>query len=217
MSNIFKSNTRFSVLVDDIPIQNSKKDKEKKDERFNSFKSERASPFINYREQEQREKERIKQESLKIENFPDLLIVSNKKEFMEDNKTISYIEKLQKENDNKKYIDTDLENLKPGWVLLKSDPLTRRTIIKHHPEINIIEKKEKTKTEKEIAMDVLNVLVDLHEKRSREYIEKFGYDEWETMFKFPDWREREAYLEQMENETNDSEYDEYENEYENED
>lgn len=217
MSNIFKSNTRFSVLVDDIPIQNSKKDKEKKDERFNSFKTERESPFINYREQEQREKERIKQESLKIENFPDLLIVSNKKEFMEDNKTISYIEKLQKENDNKKYIDTDLENLKPGWVLLKSDPLTRRTIIKHHPEINIIEKKQKTKTEKEIAMDVLNVLVDIHEKRTREYIEKFGYDEWETMFKFPDWREREAYLEQMENETNDSDYDdEYEDEDENE-
>ena len=37
------------------------------------------------------------------------------------------------------------------------------------------------------------------------------------MFKFPDWREREAYLEQMENETNDSEYDEYEDEYEDED
>ena len=218
MSNIFKSNSRFSVLVDDIPPQNnnSKKDKEEKNERFNSFKSERESPFINYREQEQKEKERIKQESLKIENFPDLLVVSNKK-VMEDIKKVSYIEKLQKEDDIKKYIDTDLENLKPGWVLLKSDPLTRRTIIKHHPEINIIEKTEKEKTEKEIAIDVLNVLVDIHEKRTREYIEKYGYDEWEGMFKFPDWREREAYLEQMENETNDSEYDEYEDEDEYED
>lgn len=219
MSNIFKSNSRFSALVDDIPPQNnnSKKDKEEKNERFNSFKSERESPFINYREKEQREKEKIKQESLKIENFPDLIVVSNKKEFIQDNKKISYIEKLQKEDDIKNYIDTDLENLKPGWILLKSDPLTRRTIIKHHPEINIIEKKEKEKekTEKELAMDVLNVLVDIHEKRTREYIEKFGYDEWEGMFKFPDWREREAYLEQMENETNDSEYDEYE--YEDED
>jgi hypothetical protein len=89
-------------------------------------------------------------------------------------------------------------------------------IAKHHPEINIIEKTEKEKTEKEIAIDVLNVLVDIHEKRTREYIEKYGYDEWEGMFKFPDWREREAYLEQMENETNDSEYDEYEDEYEDE-
>ena len=219
MSNIFKSNSRFSVLVDDIPPQNnnSKKDKEEKNVRFNSFKSERESPFINNREQEQREKERIKQESLKIENFPDLLVVSNKKEFMEDIKKVSYIEKLQKEDDIKNYIDTDLENLKPGWILLKSDPLTRRTIIKHHPEINIIEKTEKEKTEKEIAINVLNVLVDIHEKRTREYIEKFGYDEWERMFKFPDWREREAYLEQMENETNDSEYDEYEDEYEEDD
>ena len=151
MSNIFKSNSRFSVLVDDIPPQNnnSKKDKEEKNVRFNSFKSERESPFINNREQEQREKERIKQESLKIENFPDLLVVSNKKEFMEDIKKVSYIEKLQKEDDIKNYIDTDLENLKPGWILLKSDPLTRRTIIKHHPEINNIEKTEKEKTEKE--------------------------------------------------------------------
>ena len=223
MSNIFKSNSRFSVLVHDIPPQNNnfKKDKEEKNEHFNLFKSEKESPFINnrerYREQEQREKERIKQESLKIENFPDLLVVSNKKEFMEDIKKVSYIEKLQKEDDIKNYIDTDLENLKPGWILLKSDPLTRRTIIKHHPEINIIEKTEKEKTEKEIAINVLNVLVDIHERRTREYIEKFGYDEWERMFKFPDWREREAYLEQMENETNDSEYDEYEDEYEDED
>jgi hypothetical protein len=220
MSNIFKSNSRFSVLVDDIPPQNNnfKKDKEEKNERFNSFKSERESPFRErYRKQEEREKEQIKEESLKIENFPDLLVVSNKKEFMKDIKKVSYIEKLQKEDDIKKYIDADLENLKPGWILLKSDPLTRRTIIKHHPEINIIEKK-KEKTEREIAMDVLNVLVELHEKRTREYIDNFGYDEWERMFKFPDWIEREAYLEQMENETNDSEYEyEYEDEDEYED
>ena len=54
-------------------------------------------------------------------------------------------------------------------------------------------------------------------KRTQEYIENYGYDEWERMFKFPDWREREAYLEEMEemeNQTDESEYEDEDEEYE---
>jgi hypothetical protein len=237
MSNIFKSNSRFAALVDDIPQQKNepKKDKEKKkeleanvknkEENFNSFKSER--PFyesrqdyyrlereseIKAKKDEEREKERLKQVSLNIENFPDLVMSEPKNESIENFK--SYIETLKKEEIDEKHIDPDLENLKPGCVLLKRDPLTGRTITKQHPET--IEKKAVEKSENEIAIDVFNALVKLHQKRTEEYIENYGYDEWERMFKFPDWRERELYLEAMEEMENESDESEYEPECEDE-
>lgn len=248
MSNIFKSNSRFSALVHDIPQQKNeyKKDKqpkkelessvENKEEKFNSFKSERPlressfRPFDDrqrehYRlqreaeikakkELEEREKERIKEESLKFENFPDLIMSAPKNASLEKSK-INYIETLKKEEIVEKYIDPDLEKLKPGWILLKTDPITRRTITKNHPETSI-EEKAVEKSENEIAIDVLNALVELHQKRTDDYIENYGYEEWEQMFKFPDWREREVYLEgmeEMENVSESEDEDEDEEEY----
>ena len=244
MSNIFKSNSRFSALVDDIPQQknDTKKEKDKeqkrkpdinvenKEERFNLFKSERPirteSNFRGFndkgreryrlereeemkaiKELEERERERIKQESLKIENFPELVDIP-KKEITK----ISYIEKLKKDDIVENYSDPDLENLKPGWVLLKRDPITRQTIFKCHHK-TFIEEKETKKTDQEIMTDIIKALSELHEKRTQEYIENYGYDELERMFKFPDWREREAWLqemEEMENQTDESEYEEEE-------
>lgn len=255
MSNIFKLNSRFSALVDDIPQQKNeskKKDKqpkneleanvENKEEKFNSFKSERPfrestfRPFDDrqrehYRlhreaeikakkELEEREKERIKEKSLNIENFPDLIMSAPKNESKEKEKEtekekITYIETLKKEEIVEKYIDPDLEKLKPGWILLKTDPITRRTITKNHPETSI-EEKAVEKSENEIAIDVLNALVELHQKRTDDYIENYGYEEWEQMFKFPDWREREVYLEgmeEMENVSESEDEDEDEEEY----
>ena len=166
------------------------------------------------KELEERERERIKQESLKIENFPELVDIP-KKEITEnnvENTKISYIEKLKKDDIVENYSDPDLENLKPGWVLLKRDPITRQTIFKCHHK-TFIEEKETKKTDQEIMTDIIKALSELHEKRTQEYIENYGYDEWERMFKFPDWREREAWLqemEEMENQTDESEYEEEE-------
>jgi len=228
MSTIFKSNSRFSSLADDIPQKvpkkelksESKKDEKKEpEERFNLFKSEkplrreygytgfsdrgreryrleRETEFKAQKELEEREKAKKIEESLKIENFPDLLSIP-KKEKTEVNMNMNYMEKLNKEDEEIKIIDKDLENLKPGWVLLKRDPVTGKTITKTHPKTNIEENKVE-KSEHEIGMDIINALVELHEKRTNEYIENYGYDEWERMFKFPDWKEREAYLEEME-------------------
>lgn len=245
MSNIFKSNTRFSALVDDISQQknNTKKNRENninsetnvenKGGRFNSFKSERPfrsetnfSSFNENRreryrlereeeikaqkESEQRERDRILEESLKIENFPDLVVTAKKKETNENINKMNYAEKLKKEEVVKVDYDSDLEKLNPGWILLKRDPITGETIFKSHHKTLIVEK-EPEKTDQETMMDILKALSELHEKRTQEYIENYGYDEWEREFKFPDWREREAWLEEMEemeNQTDESEYEE---------
>ena len=53
------------------------------------------------------------------------------KEKEEDNLNINYMEKLKKE-EIQNHIDKDLENLNPGWVLFKGDPLTREIITKKH-------------------------------------------------------------------------------------
>jgi hypothetical protein len=233
MINIFKSNSRFSSLIDDIPQQkkDSKNDEKKEPEdSYNSFKSERnlrseygyrgfsdkgreryrlniEAEIKAQKELDEKEKERIREESMKTENFPYLVSNSNK-EKKELNLNTNYIEKLKKEKiqDN---IDKDLVNLKPGWVLYKRDPLTKGIITKQHPKTYIEVKKEKS--ENEIATDSINALVKLHKKRTDEYIENYGYDEWEKMFKFSDWRECEAYLEEMEEMEDGTDVSDYEN------
>ena len=69
---------------------------------------------------------------------------------------------------------------------------------------------QKNRIEQKIVYDVFNALAELHQRRTDEYIEQYGYDEWERMFKFPDWREREAYLEAMDKLANMSDEEEYE-------
>ena len=245
MSNIFKSNSRFSALMgetsskkdvkkeknkpkpSEVKIQKDKKEQDKeeqdkkedkKEDKFNSFKSERVRD-TNFRynekdkqkerkrieieeayrkQKEQEEKEKLLQESLNMNNFPEL-IVPNKKDNQNENKysNQSYVDKLKKEESNKtNNFDNDLVNLKPGWVILKRDLKSGETLIKHHPDAEF--NKKPLKSEKRIEIDILNALVKLHKKRTFEYINNYGYDDWEKNFKFPNWREEEAYLDAME-------------------
>lgn len=251
MSNIFKSNSRFSALVEDKKVSDKKvsdkkvskeNEKEKetakvenKEERFNAFKSDkpferRGSQFRPYDERErerhrlereaeikaqkefeEREKERLKQESLSTNNFPELTI-ANKKENNVDKK-LNFLDTLKKEEEVKKNDeDPDLVDLKPGWLLMKKDRETGNTVMKYGPGTTFY--KQPKKTEHEIGLDILNALIELHERRTNEYIDLYGYETWEKMFKFPDWREREAYLEEMEELENMSDEDEDEDENE---
>ena len=241
MSNIFKSNSRFSALVEENPVikktLNKEKQKQKeptkvenKEEHFNSFKSDkpfekRENKFRFYderqreqyrleretqvkaqKELEEKEKERLKQESLNINNFPEL-IITNKKENNKENQ-MNFLDTLKKEEKVTKHVvqDLDLVNLKPGWLIIKKDKQTGNTVMKYGPETRFYKKPKKT--EHEIGLDIVNALVELHEKKTNEYIELYGYEKWEEMFKFHDWREREAYLEAMEEVENISDDDE---------
>ena len=78
-------------------------------------------------------------------------------------------------------IDEEYENLKPGWMIIKKDLLTRQTKIKMKPYLSSFNVKPE-KSQQEISLDVLNALCELHEKRTTKYIELYGYDNWEKMF-----------------------------------
>lgn len=255
MSNLFKSNSRFASLADDISsdkkgkkeknvknVNEVIKDNEVVNNRFNSFKDEQPFRELNFRDDRRNnfrtrddEKEKLKRQqerdnikelqekekeanininiNINVNNFPEL-IKSEKKEITKA-KQISFADKLKKgeviitNNNNTK--DPELENLPYGWAILKRDPLTGNTIIKKHPE-----KSKPEISEKENGKAILKALVELHEKRTKEYIDTYGEYTWEKMFKRPNWSEEE--LENMSD--SDSDYDdetEENNSYDDED
>ena len=61
---------------------------------------------------------------------------------------------------------------------------------------------EKEYSEKQMAMDVLDALCDLHERETERHIERYGYDAWERMNKFEGWEEEEAYNEKFDDDYN---------------
>lgn len=233
MTNIFKTNSRFSGLLDNKDDFKKDKGSNKKEEKLNSFKcsekKESRFKYCNEKEKEchrleietafkiqqelkKKEKDQLKLESLSMNNFPELISVAKRETDKQEH--ISYIDVLKKQETEKPLIDPDLVNLQPGWLLIKKDRETGNTITKYGPGTVLYE--EPKKSENEIGLDDLyQALVDLHEKRTEEYIELNGYDIWEKMFKYPNWQEREAYLYQIEDfeDTSDDEGDQNDDEY----
>lgn len=137
---------------------------------------------------------------LSIDNFPTLGKKDNKntKEITSN----SFLAKLKNsiENDKKQNeikIKENIRKPKPGWATISRDPLTGRSKLEYgEPPIP----KKPEKTENELAYDVLCALCDLHERRTQDFINLYGYDTWEKTFKSPNWEEEEAYLERMDDE-----------------
>ena len=233
MNNVFKQNSRFANLMEDnISLKKNYKSSENKEAEFNRFKNEKNDPNFNsfkynrekdniYKPYDDKERQRLKQQegkqkkeletkkTLAIENFPSLSVINSKKTL--ENK-ISYVDNVKEslnkiQNSNKsENIDPDLVNLNAGYILLKLDPKSNQIIRKEHTKKPII--KEEL-TESQSFRNILNKLADLHEKRTEEYIDTYGYDTWEKMFKIPNWQQK--IIEDMSD--SDSEYEEYE-EYE---
>lgn len=210
-----ENNTGVGFKADEKKINtfNSFKDNGFRDRRQNRYPSESERQRIREeyeaeekarKEHEKQEQERLKQESLKIENFPELV---NVKKEVDEPIEQNYIEKLKKVDEVKvdKDADPDLENLKPGWTLIKKDKLTGKIITKSKFQIN-----KEPQIEENVEINILNALVELHQRRTEEYIELYGYDTWEKMFKCPNWREWEAEFE-------DDSDEEYEDDYDDED
>jgi hypothetical protein len=166
-------------------------------------------------EEEKIEAERVSK-ALCIDNFPTL----GKKDstIINDKNSNSFLAKLKDSIDNdKKLTELKLEQLKekpkPGWVSISRDKSTGRTKIEYGDSVLPIKPE---KTENQMAYDVLNALCELHERRTQEYIDLYGYDNWEKTFKSPNWEEEEEYWERldeeyealMEEEDEDEEYDE---------
>jgi len=227
MSNLFKPNSRFAALAEDIekPIkkEEKKEKKEKKNEikketvpkennflreESNSFKRDYPRRENRYESKEDRE-ERIKRENLKREeenkkkkeeeakknlaedNFPEF----SKKVITSNNQinAISYMEKTSKKSQKEveQMVEQVVENtVKPGWVEIKRSKGNHGKLIYTYgpgtSESNIIEKPDNTINDTS-EHQVLEALVNLHNKRTQEYIDMWGYDTWEKMFRFQNY------------------------------
>lgn len=119
--------------------------------------------------------------ALSIENFPSLAKIHKDNTCTTVINNTSFLEKLNTAiKDDKCNDNTDLE---PGWVSITKDQLTGKTKILNKPSLYYTSLKH-IKGETEIAYDVLYSLCNLHEKRTTEYIEMYGYDTWEKLFRY---------------------------------
>ena len=147
--------------------------------RNNYFKDNSCKKYFNNKkENEGKPIQSILNITLSEENFPKLINITenttnNGKTYLNMLKTSKIIKKEEKK-----------EIIKPGWIKLKLQPKTRAIIITTSPFDNEINEYNKIQEE---AFSVLDALVNLHEKRTNEYINNWGYDEWEKMFIFPNY------------------------------
>ena len=228
--SLFKKNSRFSSLVEDEP----KKEKREKNietrpnNNEHSFKRNKDDGRGNYgsfkddktrREDARLKEEKIKEkklkESLSLESFPPLTPIIPINITSSTKNHTSFSEKLQtvlikSSSSPSVEEDTDYKNLMRGWTLIKSD-INKNIVIQSKDNSSL----ELEKTDNEIAFEVFDTLVEVHEKSRDEYIEMWGYEEWEKMFTFPNYdyeyfvKLDELYNEEMENQISDDDEEEY--------
>ena len=185
MSNIFKLNNRFSVLNDEFSenVVKNKKRPEMENTRYEKYNNNKNTL-------KEDKSKLIKKPNFSTENFPELVPKVNILENNKKNSSMNFLEKMKNNNDIEMpelKVDIEYENLKPGWVLIKKDTITNN-IIQKYKKGNCSNEKY---LEKEISSDlinnnrIINSLVNLYDKRTKEYIELWGYDDWEKMFRFP--------------------------------
>jgi len=219
-NNSFKNeNNSFKKSFDDRPQTNYNNGYQR-----NSMTNRESKETIERRALDEKnrkeENDRLEAEKLAkalcIDNFPTLGKKDNKN--TKETTSSSFLAKLKNsiESDKKQNeikVKENIKKPKPGWATISRDPLTGRSKIEYG-ELPI--NKTPQKTENEMAYDVLCALCDLHERRTRDFIELYGYDTWEKTFKSPNWREEEEYLERMDDEYEAqmaSDDDEYEDDY----
>ena len=146
---------------------------------------------------------------LSIDNFPELQLSNNKVENLK--KPISFAEKLkQKEtveplqtinkslekpvisfSEKLKQVDvvieTKLNEVPYGWVVIKRDKTTNKSIMEYNKEYENDLKRAENLEKKQWPVKVLGALVDLYEREKETYINKWGYDAYEEKYLDPDY------------------------------
>jgi hypothetical protein len=191
------SNSRFSVLIKETNNKNVfiKKDKRKKTDETHTQEKKSKSENINRKtENSSKEENNYKKEKniLANENFPQLLTnVKNAKpnEKITEKKEINFIDKIKCEKkeilNQKNNINEYNDDIEPGWVEISFNPKTREFSRRYN--LRYVQKNDTTTYNNNNENKALNALIKTHKKRTQEYIDMWGYEEWEKMFRFPDY------------------------------
>jgi hypothetical protein len=192
--SIFKENKENSFLREDYVRRTNKYEtKEEKEKREQKEKARKE--YIKKKAEEEL------LQNLAQENFPDLCTINKQSNNPKPNYMISYIEKAS--HKPIKEVKTSVTNVKPGWVEIKYDKTKNNKIVYTYGEGVC----EDTQSNELFKYNIPEALVALHNKRTQEYIDMWGYETWEKMFQFPNYdyeyfdKLDEKYEKEMENET----------------
>lgn len=222
--NIFKSNSRFSILNEEMDFTSKKKShSDKRDYNKNFEEYKQVNLFKTHANESGSDISKLivdkpEKQFITIEDFPELKS-DIKKESKQPN--LDFKSKLKQVDVEEKHDVEDplLIDLKPGWTLFKRDPVSRKTIIRENVDNNIVYNEDNTEgsnnatTEQELFYSIVDSLSELHKKRTEEYIELNGYYTWHDMYKFPDYNYN--YFDALDEE--DDEDDEEDQEYDEDD
>jgi hypothetical protein len=150
--------------------------------RYNQFKSYNSTPVV------------IKKDfEIKADEFPDL--AAPVKNNSTNVKSFSSLLKKEETNSEKdKTEDKDEEIIPPGWSYYKCTKFQNGLCGDIYSKITtkiqkpFIEKPQEIVRQKVVLSkeeEIINALINLHEKRTNEYKELWGEDEWEQMFICP--------------------------------
>jgi hypothetical protein len=221
MSSIFKINTRFSVLVEDVkndnnPTTSTKGGYEKSSNnnpQVNSFSFKRNDrqrgddKLINSFNETKRKHELDRKnkeitEALSDKNFPVLGIINRTTLDVTENKALvtSFLDKINVNIKNS--VEPCEEYIQPGYIVITRDKITNNVITKYGEQLRFSCEEDNNPNK------VLDSLVNLYEIRKDKYIELWGDYEYEKVFKFPNYdyeyfnRLDQEYLEEMERQLN---------------
>jgi len=192
MSNTFKQNSRFSALIDDnAALPKNEKPKPRGDysdrpqrNRYTDKYSSKDQFDRNGQNQESRIKANAAlQLELTDENFPSIMPPTTNKVKTDLNYTELFTS-LSNTQPTKVVVDANIETLPPGWVSLKKDPASNKIIWRENKSKNA---DPVEKSENELATEALDALVELYDMRDEEYIDTWGYEDWERTFRFPNY------------------------------
>ena len=202
--NIFKTNSRFDVLREDfVNKKNNKNEKQPSKENQKSKENTKSKEITQLNKEEKKINKKLekpdyvnKKINLIEENFPQLTNVTKKEnkiqeenkkeenkkeENKKEEKKINYIDKvniLKKTN----IISNIEDEVKPGWVKLEKNKITKQVTIKYGKRTYLSDDERLMTPE-----DVLNNLINLHERRKNEYIRDWGEESYEKTFRFVDY------------------------------
>jgi hypothetical protein len=192
MSNTFKQNSRFSALIDDnaAPPRNEKPKPrgDYSDRPQRNRYTDKYSSKDQFDRNGQNQESRIKanaalQLELTDENFPSIMPPTTNKVKTDLNYTELFTS-LSNTQPTKVVVDANIETLPPGWVSLKKDPASNKIIWRENKSKNA---DPVEKSENELATEALDALVELYDMRDEDYIDTWGYEDWERTFRFPNY------------------------------
>lgn len=193
MSNTIKQNSRFSSLMDDEPgsVRNEKP-KPREDYSDRPQRNRYTDKYIGgdqFDRNKQNQELRIKaaaalQLEFTDENFPSIMLSSTNKVKPDLNYTDLFASLSNTEQPLDVVVEHNIETLAPGWASLKKDPTSNKIIWRENKSNN---RDPVEKSENEIATETFNALVELYNRRDEEYIDTWGYEDWERTFRFPNY------------------------------